>query len=154
MTKKKQLETLLEIEAEAREKIRSLRQKNKALSAEITELENEISSLICVNEALAPKNDDEKDRLRAENADLKERLSRAEMKLSAREKADRSFKDNCCFVLDFFGETIRECNKQDEQERNRANFLLEANELLAEENRHLRRKLGEPEKAVTLERQV
>lgn len=123
MTKKKQLETLLEIEAEAREKIRSLRAKNKALSAEIAELENEISALICVNEALSPKADGEKEQLKAEIADLKEKLSRAEMKLSAREKADRAFKDNCCFALDFFGETIRECNKQDEQERNRADFF-------------------------------
>ena len=93
-------------------------------------------------------------KLKCENEELREQLKRAEMKLSAREKADRAFKDNCCFVLDFFGETIRECNKQDEQERNRADFLLEANEMLADENRRLRRKLGKPGKAVTLEKEV
>lgn len=157
MTKKRQIEVLLEIEAEAREKIRTLRAKNKALAAEKAELESEISALIGANEALEAfptKADSENKRLRVENAELKERLSRVEKMLSAREKADRAFMENCCFALDFLGEAIKECNKRDEREGNRADFLLEANEMLAEENRRLRRKLGEPEKAVTLERQV
>lgn len=157
MTKKKQIEVLLEIEAEAREKIRTLRAKNKALAAERAELESEISALIGANEALEAlptKADSENKRLRVENAELRTKLSTAENEWRKKASAESQHVEAYATWLDLALKEIREIKKQNEQERNRANFLLEANEMLAEENRRLRRKLGEPEKAVTLERQV
>lgn len=151
MTKKKQLETLLEIEAEAREKIRSLRRELRHQQQKNDELESEISALICVNEALSPKADGEKERLKAENAELKEQLKRAEMKLSAKDSAGKAFKDNCCFGLAFLGETVRELNKQDEEQKRREDFLFRAVEGLAGENAELKQQLGEePGRAITI----
>ncbi|MDO4381186.1 MAG: hypothetical protein Q4D20_09975 [Clostridia bacterium] len=91
-------------------------------------------------------------KLKKENAELKERAERAEMKLSARESADKAFKDNCCLGLSFLGETLRELNKQDEEQKRREDFLFRAVEGLAGENTELKRQLGEePGRAITID---
>lgn len=151
MTKRKQLETLLEIEAEAREKIRSLRRELRHQQQKNDELESEISALICVNEALSPKADGEKERLKAENAELKEQLKRAEMKLSAEDRTDTAFKENMCTALSFLGERVREINEIDEKQRRFTDFLFRAVEGLVGENLALKQQLGEePGRAITI----
>ncbi len=72
-------------------------------------------------------------KLKKANAELNERLKRAEMKLSAKDSTEKSFKDNCCFGLAFLGETVRELNKQDEEQKRREGFLLHAVEGLMNE---------------------
>lgn len=130
MTKRKQLETLLEIEAEAREKIRSLRRELRHQQQKNDELESEISALICVNEALSPKADGEKERLKVENAELKE---------------------NMCTALSFLGERVREINEIDEKQRRFTDFLFRAVEGLAGENLALKQQPGEePGRAITI----
>ncbi len=85
------------------------------------------------------------------NAELKERAERAEMKLSARNSADKAFMDNCCFGLSFLGWTLRELNKQDEEQKRREDFLFRAVEGLTQKNAELTRRLGEePGKAITI----
>mgnify|MGYP002766837850 FL=1 len=90
-------------------------------------------------------------KLKCENKELREQLKRAEMKLSARESADKAFKDNCCLGLSFLGETLRELNKQDEAQKRREDFLCRAVEGLAGENAALKQRLGEePGRAITI----
>lgn len=85
------------------------------------------------------------------NEELREQLKRAEMKLSARDSADKAFKNNCCFGLSFLGETLRELNKQDEEQKRREDFLFRAVEGLAGENAALKQRLGEePGRAITI----
>lgn len=171
MTKRKQLETLLEIEAEAREKIRSLRRELRLQQQKNDELESKISALICVNEALSPKTENEEHKERARkaeeecryykklcdkflvlNRELRNEIAAEKNKLSARDSADKTFKDNCCFGLSFLGETLRELNKQDEEQKRRENFLFRAVEGLAGANAELKRQLGEePSKAITID---
>lgn len=91
-------------------------------------------------------------KLKDENSELKEQLKRAEMKLSARDSADKAFKDNCCFGLSFLGETLRELNKQDEEQKRREDFLFRAVEGLTQKNAELTQQLGEePSKAITFD---
>lgn len=86
------------------------------------------------------------------NEELREQLKRAEMKLSARDSADKAFKNNCCFGLSFLGETLRELNKQDEAQKRREDFLFRAVEGLTQKNAELTKKLGEePSKAITID---
>ena len=90
-------------------------------------------------------------KLKGENEELKEKLKRAEMKLSARDSADKAFKNNCCFGLSFLGETLRELNKQDEEQKRKEDFLFRAVEGLAGENAALKQRLGEePGRAITI----
>lgn len=90
-------------------------------------------------------------KLKCENEELREQLKRAEMKLSARDSADKALKNNCCFGLSFLGETLRELNKQDEEQKRREDFLLRAVEGLAGENLALKQQLGEePGRAITI----
>lgn len=90
-------------------------------------------------------------KLKGENEELKEKLKRAEMKLSAKDSADKAFKDNCCFGLAFLGETVRELNKQDEEQKRREDFLFRAVEGLAGEILALKQQPGEePGRAITI----
>lgn len=131
-------------------KIRFLEGKVKKLEGLADFLENENAKLRAKEPSTFDKMTYQK--LKGENEELKEKLKRAEMKLSAKDSADKAFKDNCCFGLSFLGETLRELNKQDEEQQRREDFMLRAVEGLAGENAALKQRLGEePGRAITID---
>lgn len=82
-------------------------------------------------------------KLKCENAEFKEQLKRAEMKLSAEDRTDTAFKENMCTALSFLGERVREINEIDEKQRRFTDFLFRAVEGLVDENAALKQRLGE-----------
>lgn len=131
-------------------KIRFLEGKVKKLEGLADFLERENAKLRIKEPSTFDRMDYQKQK--DENEELRARAERAEMKLSARDSADKAFKDNCCFGLSFLGETLRELNKQDEEQKRREEFLFRAVEGLAGANAELKRQLGEePSKAITID---
>ncbi len=130
-------------------KIRFLEGKVKKLEGLADFLENENAKLRIKEPSTFDKMTYQK--LKGENAELKEQLKRAEMKLSAEDRTDTAFKENMCTALSFLGERVREINEIDEKQRRFTDFLFRAVEGLAGENLALKQQPGEePGRAITI----